>query len=155
MATAIRRSEMELKALMPNQVILPIGSNTVEPTWQQIQLCSTLCAANAAAIDSDGGDGQLGHVFIVIGAERYEEISDGNVAFIEPPPAGPPPTYPVNMSYHDKEDRKRNHIKADTDHYMYITVKKIVAQQAMDAVHPTTRLDSTPKSLDIAVPSKL
>jgi hypothetical protein len=50
MATAIRRTEAELKALMPNQVIPPIGSDTVEPTWQQIQLCSTLCAANAAAI---------------------------------------------------------------------------------------------------------
>jgi hypothetical protein len=135
MATAIRRTEAELKALMPNQVIPPIGSDTEEPTWQQIQLCSTLCAANAAAIDSDGGDGLLGHVFIVIGGERYEEISDGNVPYIEPPPAGPPPTYPANMSYHDKQERKRAHIKADTDHYTFITVKKIVAQQVMDAVH--------------------
>jgi hypothetical protein len=136
MATAIRRSEAELKALMPNQVIPPIGSDTVEPTWQQIQLCSTLCAANAASIDSDGGDGLLGHVFIVIGGERYEEISDGNVAYIELPPAGPPPTYPANMSYHDKEERKRAHIKADTDHYTFITIKKIIVQQAMVAVHP-------------------
>jgi hypothetical protein len=65
MATAIRRTEAELKALMPNQIIPPIGSDTVEPTWQQIQLCSTLCAANAASIDSDGGDGLLGHVLFV------------------------------------------------------------------------------------------
>ena len=129
MATAIRRSEEEIKAMMPNKVIPPIGSDTEEPTWQQIQLCSTLCAANAASIPSNGGDGQLGHVFIVIGHDRYKEISDGNVAYIEPPAAGQAPTFPANLSYHDKEERKREHIKRDTDHYTYNTVKKIVAQQ--------------------------
>jgi hypothetical protein len=38
MATAIRRTEEEMKAMMPNKVIPPIGSDTEEPTWQQIQL---------------------------------------------------------------------------------------------------------------------
>jgi hypothetical protein len=156
MATAIRRSEAELKALMPNQVIPPIGSDTVEPTWQQIQICSTLCAANAASIDSDGGDGLLGHVFIVIGGERYEEISDGNVAYIEPPLAGPPPTYPANMSYHDKERSKNELISRPIRIITPLSPsRKSLRNRPWTLFTPTTSRASTLKSLDIVARTKL
>jgi hypothetical protein len=56
MATAVRHSEEELKAMMPNKVIPPIGSETERPMWQEIKVCLTKCAENAAAIPSDGGD---------------------------------------------------------------------------------------------------
>jgi hypothetical protein len=51
---------------MPNKIIPPIGLETERPAWQEIKICLTKCAENAAAIPSDGGDGLLGHVAIVV-----------------------------------------------------------------------------------------
>ena len=135
MATAVRRSEEELKAMMPNKTIPPIGSETERPTWQEIKVCLTKCAENAAAIPSDGGDGLLGHVAIVVGNVRYSELSNNNVPYNEPPQAGPVPVYPANANTYQKDEIKRNHIKADVDYYTYHAVGKIITQQALEAVH--------------------
>jgi hypothetical protein len=135
MATAIRHSEEELKAMMPNKVIPPIGSETEHLTWQEIKVCLTKCAENAALIPSDGGDGLLGHVAIVVGDVRYSELSNNNVPYNEPPQAGPVPVYPANANTYQKDKIKRNHIKANVDYYTYHAVGKIITQQALEAVH--------------------
>jgi hypothetical protein len=121
--------------MMPNKIIPPIGSETERPTWQEIKICLTKCAENAAAIPSDGGDGLLGHVAIVVGNVRYSELSNNNVPYNEPPQAGPVPVYPANANTYQKDKIKRNHIKADVDYYTYHTVGKIITQQALEAVH--------------------
>jgi hypothetical protein len=135
MATAIRATEAEIKALMPNQIIPPIGSATARPTWQEIATCHEMCSANAARIPSDGGDGQLGHIHIVVGDTRYTELSINHVAYIVPPQAGTVPIYPVGANMYQKDEIKREHIKRDVAHYTYHAVARVVTQMALDAVH--------------------
>ena len=121
--------------MMPNKTIPPIGKENVRPTWQEIKICLTKCAENAAAIPSDGGDGLLGHVAIVVGNVRYSELSINRVPYNEPPQAGPVPVYPANANTYQKDEIKRNHIKTDVDYYTYHAVGKIITQQALEAVH--------------------
>jgi hypothetical protein len=129
-----RRSEDELKAMMPNKTIPPIGSATARPTWQSIQKCRALLAENAAAIPSRGQDIKLGHAAIVIGDSRYTTLSATNHVYIIPL-APVPPVYTAGMSYHAKEELKREYTQDDIDHYTYNAVEHIITQMYLDAVH--------------------
>jgi hypothetical protein len=135
MATAIRPTEADLKAMMPHQTIPSIGSASARPTWQEIDTCINMCSANAASIPSDGGDVTLGHIFIVVGPVRYRELSLNNIDYVVPLPPGPVPIYPAGATMYQKDEIKRDHIKRDVMHYTYQTVGKLASQMALDAIH--------------------
>jgi hypothetical protein len=134
------RTEDELKAMMPNKSIPPIGSGTARPTWQSIKKCRALLAENAVAIPSRGQDPALGHAAIVIGADRYTDLSATDDVYTIPPEAVPP-VYAVNLSYHQREELKRNYDQRVIDDYTHKAVETILTQMYLDAVHENYKTD--------------
>ena len=120
--------------MMPHKTFPAIGTATEAPTWQQVQKAYTLAAENAAAIPSEEGNGQLGHVEVVVGGPRYLELSNG-IPFVPPPPAGDAPNYPANRSHDQHNESIRDYDKHSNKDWTYKTVRKIVTYQILDSVH--------------------
>jgi hypothetical protein len=133
MATS-RRSEEELKAMMPHKTIPKVRSDTTRPTWQSIKICHALLAENAASIPSCLGDAQLGHAAIVVGATRYTDLSTTDEVYIIPQEAVPP-IYAVGMSYHQREELKREYEYRVIDHYTHKSVETILTKMYLDSIH--------------------
>ena len=129
-----RRSEEEIKAMMPNKTIPPIGSATSRPVWQAIKKARVLLAENAASIPSRLGDIDLGHAAIVVGANRYTDLSATNHVYVIPQDPLPP-VYTVGMSYHQREELKRDHDQRVIDVYTHKAVEKILMQMYLEVVH--------------------
>ena len=129
-----RRSEEEIKAMMPNKTIPPIGSATSRPVWQAIKKARVLLAENAASIPSRLGDIDLGHAAIVVGANRYTNLSATNHVYVIPQDPLPP-VYTVGMSYHQREELKRDHDQRVIDVYTHKAVEKILMQMYLEVVH--------------------
>jgi hypothetical protein len=129
-----RRTEEELKAMMPHKTIPSIGTATARPTWQSIKKCRALLAENAASIPSRLGDVELGHAAIIVGTARYTELSDTDVVYIIPQEPSPP-IYTVGMSYHQREELKREYEHRINDNYTYKAIETILTKMYLDAVH--------------------
>jgi hypothetical protein len=66
---------------MPHPTLTKIFGKPTQPT---LTLMHSEILANAMAVPSDGGDGQLGHARLVLSANAYATASHGHVAYITP-----------------------------------------------------------------------
>ena len=63
----------------------PVLSRIIgRPTHAGVKLLHTQLIANACAVQSDRGDGRLGHLRIVVPGAEYQTLSHGNVVFPVP-----------------------------------------------------------------------
>ena len=83
------------KALFPHPEIAKFHDDNSEPTYVKIEAACVQLNANAAAIHSNGGDGELGYIILTIGQVEYKKISTGNVEFIIPTA---PSVHPVHAA---------------------------------------------------------
>jgi hypothetical protein len=126
----------EVKALMPNKTISSIGSATKAPTRQEIDTAIAQLAANARTVPSDGGDGRLGHVVIIIGNNRYQDLSNGNVPFIPPLPPLANPVICANPNYAQITEANRLHGIQVKAYKTYKMVESVSLQMLLEAIHP-------------------
>lgn len=126
----------ELLNYMPHKELELIGTDSNEPTCQQVTDAITKLAANARAVPSDGGDGLLGHSAIIIGNTRYKELSHNNVDFIPPPaPTAGPILLNNNPSYAQIEEAKCIHRLSKYNYKVFHMVQEILKLMLLAAIH--------------------
>ena len=131
----------DLTALMPNKTLSPIGSATKAPTHQEVDAALAELSANAAAIPSLRGDGELGHAILVLGDTRYEELSNNNIPFIPPQAPLANPVIRANPSYAQIEEARRVHAQETKEYKTYKMTELILRNMLLEATHSFYKSD--------------
>jgi len=83
------------KSLMdsfPHTTLTPIATTTSYPTYENLRKMQWELNDNAESIESEFGDGNHGHIFLVIPEAEYLELTDGI-------PCVPPEKPPINVDH--------------------------------------------------------
>ena len=86
----------DIEAIVDTFLYPTVPSTKGFPTYSTIKESHLKLNANAAAVQSNLGDGNNGHIHLTVSEEVYNTLSD--VAFIEPANREVVPTFPQNTS---------------------------------------------------------
>ena len=130
------KSYDEIKAMMPNKTLIPMGSATERPSMEDIKANITKLVENAKAIPSNGGDRILGHAAIILTQAQYQMLSVNNVPYVVPPQPADAPVYRANPTHVHIETVNRAYEKAKSDYELYWLVVQVLKDQMLENVHP-------------------
>ena len=125
----------DVKEEMPHAKFPPIGSATKAPTAKEIGVVYSLACANTRKINSNRGDGLLGHFAIIAGPGHYVASSTGGVDYVPPPK---PPQQPLTGT--SVAARELNRLVWQQEWNEFNThkhVEDITLQQQLESTHPT------------------
>ena len=121
------------------------------PTYRALANIHIQLNANAAAVESPLGNGQLGHLFLTIPPTEYLELSD-NIPYVKPVRPAVHPAYPANATEKQIMAIDRIH-KNDKQLWARLNATdSALSQQLLTAVEPLyykalpTRRPDTPTS---------
>jgi hypothetical protein len=102
-----------------------------EPTYASIAAVNLKLNANATSVQSNLGDGNLGHLALTVTPEDYATLSQ--VPFVVPANPGPQPIIPANATHHIILAVEREHKAALRTWLQYTNTDKALKQQLLAA----------------------
>lgn len=102
-----------------------------KPTYASIAAVNLKLNTNATSVQSNLGDGQLGHLALTVTHTDYATLSQ--VPFIIPANPGPQPVIPANATHHIISATKREHKEALLVWAQYNNTDKALKQQLLAA----------------------
>ena len=115
----------------PHPTIVPIHGL---PTFETIAELNLQLNANAASVQSNLGDGQLGLLFLTVTPEEYNLLS--NTVFVPPPNPGNAPVLPGGATGPQISAIIRQHTNDTHVFREYLATDKALKQQVIGAIQP-------------------
>jgi hypothetical protein len=103
------------------------------PNYSLLKPFHAALNANAISVPSDGGNGALGHLALVVPAARYNALS-GDVAFLPPVNPGAAPVHPDGSTAAQITEVNRAHLANLAVYRTYLNVEAALKQQVLTAV---------------------
>jgi hypothetical protein len=114
------------------QATLPSFHGT-RPNYSLLKPFHATLNANAISVPSDGGNGALGHLALVVPAACYNALS-GGIAFLPPVNPGAAPLYPDGSTAAQITEVNRAHLADLAVYRAYLNVEAALKQQVLTAV---------------------
>ena len=89
--------------------------------------------ANALSVASNGGNGLLGHLSLVVNPDVYE-LQSGGIPFVVPANPGLHPVHPENATGPQITEINRSHLALRAEHTKYVETSNALQAQVLEAV---------------------